>query len=930
MSSKIGSVTLEEIIISMPPQQREVIATLRDRAYEAERRAQELESELSFSRQRLVELENELAAASSHPPSVPAPQTNLEELIAQLKAQHQGQVEAVRRHTTEKIHNLDDTSYDAEAALQTSVTRSMRPLPKNFEFVDLLQMREQFTAEGFAPASPLQRPLINEFVIHIDGVRQCTKDNRFAQLYFDPIKADLLRRMFDVCKNVEAKMGSTAYLQLPSQSIVVDNVPKESSEPDMINWRRKEFTAHMSSIDKCGDVFTRASKDVTQLDDFAVTSSSLPHFMGEFELITQAMSNDAENLQRNELVLVEAGSLHIENFTAHRKQLVDQAQNLTQQIEKGERSVDAIFAQIMDLLRKAEDGYRDVMETVGHHAKTQVDIATCDTRIAELRKAVEVEVQKQQRFLEGTKFTTFLCNKSKDLYRRLHTNLEESIRSRRDLCERVKLTSQEQLYTMAELLHDMVVKRQQSDLQLLRVDQTSLENANRSLMGLVHQPAEMDRQMSIIRDLTLSISHLKNRVSQSNHDIGAIRGILSKYQTIQFLRRDTNFLSIYDNVEKTSRVREKLEDAIQRLKYVSEVLVEVSDPDTRQDYVVQQCLEALKVSVADMTDLIAAKDQMDLFDDAYRIGTSTKIKRHKRLVAHFLEEIKDGTNNLTEQAPAIELNVVSLLEGVENVLGSLTNNDEPSMLQTINRPRKGVIGGLSAAGAGGAAGAHVDPVTGQVVPGADGAGGGTGSHARDGMDYAIEEEQHARHTLARYSVKLKASHDLLKLTKPAGTTIEMSNTSALGAIGFRLGSGVHSYTVRIGPNSSRLLVGFADWNLPLDGYCNSLKYNGCYYLHLGNGTLWAPDQGIERKAYTYEAVGTAVGTLLKAVIDTNNRTIGFVWDDVNLGIAFRNVTLTRTLYPAFEVFSNGCSIEFVNPVNAPENERNDRPNGRAH
>jgi hypothetical protein len=912
------TITLEEIIIAMPPAHREVVAALRDRVFDAERRSAELESEIAFARQRIVELENDVAAAMSHPPSVPAPQTNLAELISQLKAQHQGMVEAIRRHTTEKIHGLDDTAFDAEAALQTSVSRSMRPLPKSFEFVDLMQMREQFTTDGFAPSSQLQQPLIKEFVVHIDGVRQCTKDGRFAQLYFDPIKADLLRKMFDMCKSVEAKMGSTAYLQLPSQSVQVEPPSKDMGEADLMAARRKEVTAHMSSIEQCGEVFTRATKDVGQLDDFAIAAAALPHFTGEFDLVTQAMANDAENLQRNELVLVEAGSLHIENLTAHRRQLVEQATTLTGNIERGERAVDALFAQMVELLAKAEQGYRDVMETVTAHAKTQVDIALCDGRVSEVRKAVEGEVQKQQRFLEGTKFTTFLCNKARDLFRRLHSNLEESVRSRRDLCERVKVTSQEQLYTMAELLHDMVVKRQSSDMAAMRSDQSALENANRSLMGLVHQPAEMDRQMSVIRDLTLKISQVKNRISSSAHDIGSIRTVLQKYQTIQFLRRDTNFLSIYDNVEKTARVREKLEDAIARLKYVSEVLVEVSDPDTRQDYVVQQCLDALKVSVADMMDLVACRDQMDLFEETYRVTTSTKIKRHKRLVAHFLEEIKDGTNDLASQAPAVELNVVALLEGVETVLASLTNHDEPML---VNAPRMQTFRRAAAGSVGGAGGVpiHVDPSTGALSGSAENNSGLLGG-GQAGIEYYISDEQQAKHTLARFSSKLKASHDLLKLTKPSGTAIEMSNTSALGAVGFRLGSGVHSYTIRIGAQCARLLVGFADWNLPLDGYCNSLKYNGCFFLHVGNGTLWAPDQGIERKPYTYEAVGTTVGSLLKAVIDTNNRTIGFVWNDVNLGVAFRNVTLTRTLYPAFEVFSNGCAFEFVNPAN-PDDAR---------
>lgn len=915
------TVTLEDIILTLPPSHREVIADLRGRQYESARRVDELESELTFAKQRVVELENELAAAVSNPPQVPAPQSNLQELIAQLKAQHQAEVETVRRQTTEKMHSLDDPSFDAEGSLASSTSRSLKPLPKNFEFVDLMQLREGFTAEGFAPSSPLQQPLISEFINHIDGVRQCTKDGRFAQLYYDPVKADLLRRMFDMCKSVEAKMGSTAYLTLPSQAVPAEPVPKEAAESDVVSHRRKEVSMHMAAVESCGEVFNRAVKDVAQLEELSQNAAVLPHFLTEFDLVCSAMSNDSENLQRNEVVLVEAGSLHVENINSHRKQLIEQADRQAGDIEKRERDIDKLFHEMLRLLAQAEEGFREVMTVVQSHSKTQIEVAMCDFRANEVRKVVEAEVLKQQRYLEGAKFTTFLCTKARDLYRRLHNNLEESVRSRRELCERIKTTSQEQLYTMAEVLHDVLIKRQNADTAQLRNDQAALEAANRALMGLVHQPNEMDRQMATIRELTLSISNAKSRLSQSSHEFGSIRQVLNKYQTLAFLKRDTNFLSIHDNLEKTSRLKEKLDDAVLRIKYVSEVLVEVSDPDTRQDYVVQQCLEALKVSVGDVSELLASRAVMEDFEEAYRSSTATKLKRHKRLVSHFLEEIKDGTNDLASVEPAIELNVVNLVEGMESIVAALTHNEEPTAL-SAGRGIPGVgSGAMGTFGTGGTQSRHANPNASMGGPG--------GAPGEEYVPDTVELEQMAHHTFARSSSKLKTSHDMHKLVKPNNGGMEMSNTSALGAIGFRLGSGVHAFAVRIGSNCSRLLVGFADWNLPLDGYCNSLKYSGCYYLHLGNGTLWAPDQRVERKPYTYEAIGTTVDGVLRCIVDTNHRTIGYVWNDVNLGIAFRNVNLTRTLYPAFEVFSNGTAVEFVN-TNArvddgdQHNERDER------
>jgi hypothetical protein len=63
------TITLEAIMIAMPVAHREVMAVLRDRALEAERRITELESDIAFARQRIVDLENDVA---SHPPSVPS------------------------------------------------------------------------------------------------------------------------------------------------------------------------------------------------------------------------------------------------------------------------------------------------------------------------------------------------------------------------------------------------------------------------------------------------------------------------------------------------------------------------------------------------------------------------------------------------------------------------------------------------------------------------------------------------------------------------------------------------------------------------------------------------------------------------------------------------------------------------------------------
>ena len=491
---------------------------------------------------------------------------------------------------------------------------------------------------------------------------------------------------------------------------------------------------------------------------------------------------------------------------------------------------------------------------------------------------------------------------------------------------------------MAEVVHDVISKRVSQDNAAIRTDQAQLETANRTLMGLVHHPLEMERQMGVIRDLTVAITGHRTRLTQATSDMGSLRQILQKYGTIAFLKRDQNFLSLYDNVEKSHRLKERLDDVALRVKYVSEMLVEVSDPETRQDYVVQQCLEGLKTSASDVTDLLASRAKIEELDETYRQAAAQKLKRHRRLIGHFLEELRDGGNNLSDAEPLVEANADNLCENLDSLLRALTNNDEPVSSGQYGLPAATMYrGGPSVGPRGGGRdappGTAVAPdaregsmlsarsgsvlsaigPTGQRVFGTGGTGGAAMPQPIHDDPYAhiprIENEE-AHHTFARFSSRLKVTHDMRRLTKPAAG-IELSNTSALGAIGFRIGTGIHSYGVRIGEQCSRLLVGFADWNLPLDGYCNSLKYSGCYYLHVGNGTLWAPEQQLERKPFTYEAIGTSVGGVLRCVLDTIERTISFVWNDRNLGVAFRNVNLSRTLYPAFEVFSHGCSCEFA-------------------
>lgn len=913
-----ANTTLEDIIISLPSGQRSVLVQMRSQLETLRQANLELEAELTFSKQRVAELENRLKAQAMPAASVPAPILTLQDLIAGLKQQHTNQVDTMRRKMAEALHKLDDPNFDAFITLQQATSRALRPLPKNYEFVDLLALRELLLGENYFPTNPQQQSLVNEFVSHLDGIRQCTKDGKSANIHYDAPRLDIIKRILDMCKTVESRITSNAHITLPPQAVVVD-VKKTADAGEV---RAKESKAHVTQIEMCGRVYDSACKEIQSIDELLVTVLQLPHFLPEFDTVLQQAASDAESLQCNESVLREGSKNQVDLILAHRKMLWDQNEQETMQCANLTAEVNRNFDEMVRLLQRCEEGFRSIVQNVAAQCKTQTDMALCDLRISELKKVTETEVMKQQKFIESAKFSAFLCNRSKELFRKLYSNVEEATRARREHCDHVRTSSQEQLYAMAEAYHQVITKRIAADNNSIRQDQQALETANRTLMGLVQVPSEMERQMDTIRQLTLSIASAKNRLIQNAAEIQTIRNIFTKYDTLSFLKRDSTFLSVYESQERLQKVRERLDEMQQRVKYVSEVLVEISDPDTRQDYVVQQCVEGLKQSVSDVQEMQHIKTRIEELDEITRSQCASRLKRHRRLIGHFIDEIKEGgAAELIAQEPSIERHVIQLAEGVDFILCALTHSEDmpvislrPAVSNATTPMQQSLQPGgaqnLDVSNQGGRSASAIavaSGLAGRVFGGK--AGGGNLSQVGDTIPNFQENEQVA-HTFGRVSAKLQLSSDKRRCSKPP-LGIELSNTTALGSIGIRQNTGTHFYCVRFLQSCQRLLVGFGDWNLPLDGYCNSLKYGGCYYLHVGNGTLWCPEQQIERKQYTFEAMGSTPDEVLVAIIDTNERTISFVFNGMNLGVAFRNVNLSRTIYPAFEVFSNGCSFEFT-------------------
>lgn len=186
-------------------------------------------------------------------------------------------------------------------------------------------------------------------------------------------------------------------------------------------------------------------------------------------------------------------------------------------------------------------------------------------------------------------------------------------------------------------------------------------------------------------------------------------------------------------------------------------------------------------------------------------------------------------------------------------------------------------------------------------------------------------------------------------------TIYTARAEAAASAGYDAGDrNLFRYTVRLGPQCEDVLVGFADRSVPLEGYGEvraSLRYPGCYYLHLGEGSLYSPGQGIRGVLYrgwsqaapqaagnrdqtmaadgeaaeyslqrgshtSHEGtqtglVATAPWDEVSCVLNLRKRTISFEWNGVDCGVAFSGVNVTRSLYPSVQFDAGGGSVEIV-------------------
>ncbi|CCW65157.1 unnamed protein product [Phytomonas sp. EM1] len=138
----------------------------------------------------------------------------------------------------------------------------------------------------------------------------------------------------------------------------------------------------------------------------------------------------------------------------------------------------------------------------------------------------------------------------------------------------------------------------------------------------------------------------------------------------------------------------------------------------------------------------------------------------------------------------------------------------------------------------------------------------------------------------------------------------------------------YRFTLRLGAlppadaDDAGIAIGFADRLLPMESFGaarNSVRYAGCYYLHLPYGGRFAPAQGVvdaplegwARAAKMQGARGLLVGDKVSCILMMEERCMRYEWNDIDCGVAFRNIDMSRSLFPAVEMNSAGYEVELI-------------------
>ena len=121
-----------------------------------------------------------------------------------------------------------------------------------------------------------------------------------------------------------------------------------------------------------------------------------------------------------------------------------------------------------------------------------------------------------------------------------------------------------------------------------------------------------------------------------------------------------------------------------------------------------------------------------------------------------------------------------------------------------------------------------------------------------------------------------------------------------------LGTPCYRFKVKLLQKCNSLMIGMASDAMLFQKDGESWVNNGVY-LACDTGSLYG-ENGISNQLYLEEPCN-ADGTTIEVVYE--NEKVYFIVDGVNRGTAFEIGGEVTAMYPAFELYEEGCSVEFI-------------------
>lgn len=633
-------------------------------------------------------------------------------------------------------------------------------------------------------------------------------------------------------------------------------------------------------------------------------------------------------------------------------QLEKEVQECDDGMQQSKAKVAELAQEVEALLQQINEVYSQMTRNAQRQVDLRGQMAICSSFSVALSRREDTEVTRQNNIREGAKTALILCSKVKEIFRRETEKVDETMKKHKDSIRRTELAVHERMYKVCQEQFEQVSRLCVSHRRTIRMEQQKLQSANRIVStGILTEDIERKVQDELMLTGLSKISVAKEALAAAEAEIEAVKAVLASTNTMMEVGKSSSFLDEYETFLKTENISNKLEDLVVYMKSASELMMQCVDgDDSACSTAVQTCLSESAICLLELRSHVPRLQQTD---EGLRNTSMTKLKRYRRMIADSLRDLEDSGATLYEKLHALVSDVMSQ---VDDVVASLTTPPagpgippdyvspatglQPSSIrrepftnrQHFGSRRASEITTFVAPDFGESDQDFIDlSLSGTASIDASRLGTPTAILSRAATPTrhpmppstpilpTVQPPTSAvipmptplvfgRHT-QKLSVMTGAGGPSKRIRKVVGP-MEVSDSCALASIGFSRGR--HLWRVKLGQRCDGLMVGVCDGGMPVDGYCNSLRYKNCYFLHLGTGALWSPLLGMQRVPYAEGPMCNAEGEVT-VLLDLDAREISFGWGRTMMPPAFRGIQLPPggDLYPCFEVYNNGCEFEFV-------------------